>query len=82
VVSDGVTSHQAWGLGIYSYFDQGINILEDNAMTVPNRSGVQVHDAGTVWLNGSGQITAVINSTGAPVNSGYADQLSPVVIYP
>jgi hypothetical protein len=82
VVSDGVTSHQAWGLGIYSYFDQGINILEDNAMTVPNRTGVQVHDAGTVWLNGSGQITAVINGTGAPVNSGYADQLSPVAIYP
>jgi hypothetical protein len=82
VVSPRVTSHQAWGLGIYSYFDLGINIVEDNAMTVPTTAGVQVHDAGTVWLNGSGQITAVINGVGAPVNSGFADQLSPVVIYP
>jgi hypothetical protein len=81
VVSNGVTTHQAWGLGIYSYFDQGINILEDNAMTVPIRSGVQIHDAGTVWLNGSGQITSVINNTGAPVNSSFADQLSPVITY-
>jgi len=82
VVSHGVTSHQAWGLGIYSYFDLGINIVEDNAMTVPTTAGVQVHNAGTVWLNGSGQITAVINGVGAPVNSSFADQLSPVVIYP
>jgi hypothetical protein len=82
VVSDGVTSHQAWGLGIYSYFDQGINIVEDNAMTVPNAPGVLVHDAGTVWLNGSGQITSVVNGVGAPVNSSYADRISPVVTYP
>jgi hypothetical protein len=82
VVSDRVTTHQAWGLGIYSYFDLGINILEDNAMTVPTTAGVQIHDAGTVWLNGSGQITAVINGVGAPVNSSFADQLSPVVLYP
>jgi hypothetical protein len=82
VVSKRVTTHQAWGLGIYSYFDLGIDILEDNAMTVPTTAGVQVHDAGTVWLNGSGQITSVINGVGAPVNSGFADQLSPVVLYP
>jgi hypothetical protein len=82
VVSNAVTSHQAWGLGIYSFFNQGINIVEDNAMTVPIRSGVQIHDAGTVWLNGSGQITAVINGTGAPVNSSFADRVSPVVTYP
>jgi hypothetical protein len=82
VVAGAVTSHQAWGLGIYSYFDLGINIVEDNAMTVPSAPGVQVHDAGTVWLNGSGQITAVINGVGAPVNSSFADKLSPVISYP
>lgn len=82
VVSNSVTTHQAWGLGIYSYFDQGIDIVEDNAMTVPDTAGIKIHDAGTVWLNGSGQITAVVNGVGAPVNSGFADQLSPVVIYP
>jgi len=82
VVSDRVTSHQAWGFGIYSFFDLGIDIVEDNAMTVPTTSEVEIHDAGTVWLAGSGQITAVINGEGAPVDSGFADQLSPVVTYP
>ena len=82
VVAQSVPRHTAYGLGIYSFFDLGINILEDNAMTVPYSRGVQIHDAGTVWLNGSGQITHVINGDGAAVNSGYADQLSPVVTYP
>jgi hypothetical protein len=82
VVSHGVTTHQAWGLGIYSFFELGIDIVDDTAMTVPTTAGVQIHDTGTVWLNGSGQITTVINGVGAPVNSSFADQLSPVVLYP
>ncbi|MBB5344390.1 coagulation factor 5/8 type domain-containing protein [Tunturibacter empetritectus] len=82
VVSNSATTHQAYGLGIYSFFNQGINIIEDNAMTVPNASGVAIHDVGTIWLNGSGQITHVINGQGATVNSSNADTLSPVVLYP
>ena len=82
VVDDSVRKHTAYGLGIYSYFNQGVNIIEDNAMTVPVDQGVAIHDVGTVWLNGSGQITHVINGTGAAVNSGFADQLSPVIDYP
>ncbi|HLI76644.1 MAG TPA: hypothetical protein VKV02_06825 [Acidobacteriaceae bacterium] len=82
VVSEGVPKHTAYGLGIYSYFNQGINIVEDNAMTVPYTKGVNIYDAGTVWLNGSGQITHVINGDGAAVNSGFADKLSPVTVYP
>ncbi|WP_433963603.1 coagulation factor 5/8 type domain-containing protein [Tunturiibacter gelidiferens] len=81
-VSNSATTHQAYGLGIYSFFNQGINIIEDNAMTVPNASGVAIHDVGTVWLNGSGQITHVINGQGATVSSSNADTLSPVVFYP
>jgi hypothetical protein len=82
VVADRVSSHTAYGLGIYSFFELGINIVDDNAMTVPDRNGIAIHDAGTVWLNGSGQITHVINGEGAAVNSGFADQLSPVVNFP
>jgi hypothetical protein len=82
VVADRVSSHTAYGLGIYSFFELGINIVDDNAMTVPDRNGVAIHDVGTVWLNGSGQITHVINGEGAAVNSGFADQLSPVVSFP
>ncbi len=81
-VTSGVKTHQAYGLGMYSFFNKGIDIVEDNAMLVPNAPGVSIHDAGTVWLNGSGQITHVIDGVGAAVNSGYADKLSGVVVYP
>ncbi len=81
-VANGVKTHQAYGLGIYSYFNQGINIIEDNAITVPFKQGIKVVDAGTVFLNGSGQITHVINDVGATVSSSYADQVSPVPLYP
>jgi hypothetical protein len=87
VVSDGVTTHQAYGLGIYSFFDPTRNngnfIIEDNAMTVPVVPGdVTVHDAGTVFLSGTGQITHVINGVGATVSQTHADVVSPVVTYP
>jgi hypothetical protein len=82
VVSNNVTSHTAYGLGIYSFFNLGFNIVEDNAITVPDVPGIAIHDAGTVWLNGSGSITHVINGLGAAVNSTDADKLSPVVMYP
>jgi hypothetical protein len=84
VVSNNVTTHQAYGLGIYSYFDiPGLNIVEDNAMTTPQVNGVTVHDAGTIWLNGYGQITSVLNGVGGVVNSSYPDQLhNPIVSYP
>jgi len=81
VVSNRVETHQAYGLGIYCFFDLGINIVEDNAIIVPDVPGVAIHDAGTVFLNGSGSITHVINNVGAAVNSSYADKLSPVVTY-
>jgi hypothetical protein len=81
VVSNSASTHQAYGLGIYSFFNQGIDIIEDNAMTVPNK-GSAIHDVGTVFLNGSGQITNVINGQGGAVNSSNGGSLSPVVSYP
>ena len=82
VVSNQVNTHQVYGSGIYSFFNQGINIIEDNASTVPNTSGVAVHDTGTVFLNGSGQITHVINGVGGTANSSNGGTLNTVVSYP
>ena len=82
VVSNNVNTHQVFGSGIYSFFNQGIPIVEDNAMTVPNRRGVIVTSTGTVFLNGSGQITHVINGVGATANLSNIGQLQPVVQYP
>jgi hypothetical protein len=75
-------THQAYGLGIYSFFNQGVYITEDNAMTAPDTSGVAVHDAGTVFLNGTGQITHVINGVGTTANQSNGGSLNPVVSYP
>ena len=80
-VASGVCTHTAFGLGIYSYFNQGVNIVEDNAMTVPNTTGVSITDVGTVWLSGSGQISNVINGTGGPANAADHDTLVPVKSY-
>ena len=80
VVSDGVTTHHTYGFGIYSFFNRGIYIIEDAAMTVPVASGVAVHDAGTVLLNGKGEITHVVNDTGSAATKPGA--LNPVTAYP
>jgi len=63
-VTSAVTAHQAYGLGVYSFFNLGINIVEDSAITVPNAPGVKVNDAVTVVLNGSGSITHIVNGAG------------------
>ncbi|MGC2421203.1 MAG: malectin domain-containing carbohydrate-binding protein, partial [Candidatus Acidiferrales bacterium] len=68
-VSDSVTSHTAYGLGVYCLFNQGVNIVETSAITVPNVAGVQIIDAMTWFIGDSGSITHVVNSTGAAVNS-------------
>jgi hypothetical protein len=86
VVSNAVTSHQTYGFGIYSFFDPARTnnnfIVEDNAMTVPTTAGVAVHDAGIVFLSGTGQITHVVDGAGATVNASNPGTLNPVVLYP
>jgi hypothetical protein len=82
VVSNSASGHQAYGVGIYSFFNQGINIIEDNAITVPTTKGIQINDVGTVFLNGSGQITHVINGQGTTASIANGGSLNPVVLYP
>ena len=69
-VAAGVKRHTAYGLGVYSFFDQGINIVEDSAITVPNTAGVFVTHAVSVFLTGSGSITHVVNDVGGSVQNG------------
>ncbi len=61
-VAPQVTTHQAYGLGVYSYFNQGIAIIANSGITVPLATGVTVTHAVTVFLTGSGQITYTIAS--------------------
>lgn len=67
-VADNVTSHEAWGLGVYSYFRDAAVKLE-SAIEVPNAPGVKLHHATTIWLSGTAgsEITHIINNTGGRV---------------
>ncbi|WP_409292679.1 discoidin domain-containing protein [Peribacillus sp. SCS-37] len=67
-VSDSVTSHEAWGLGVYSYFRDAAVKLH-RAIEVPDREGVNLHNLTTIWLNGmaGSEITHVINNAGGRV---------------
>ena len=79
-VASNVTSHEAWGLGSYCYFNVNPAVNSYHAFEVPNTSGVRFHDALTVSLGGVGTITHVINDTGAVTASNTTP--SNVVSYP
>lgn len=67
-IADSVTTHEAWGLGIYSYFrDAAVKL--NSAIEAPNVPGVKIHHATTIWLNGTpgSEITHIINNTGGRV---------------
>ncbi|SEF29536.1 Chitobiase/beta-hexosaminidase C-terminal domain-containing protein [Amycolatopsis pretoriensis] len=69
-VGANVTSHEAWGLGSYCFFDTDPAVSSYHAFEVPNNSGVRFHSLLTVSLNYRGTITHVINDTGGVTPSG------------
>ncbi|MFJ6200202.1 adenylyl cyclase [Micromonospora sp. NPDC092111] len=79
-VGERVRTHEAWGLGVYSYFNQGVDIRCDRAIEAPRRDGVRFHDMVTVFLDGSGGIEKTVNEVGVPVVGSYGT--SPVISYP
>ncbi|MEV4559577.1 hypothetical protein AB0K51_21645 [Kitasatospora sp. NPDC049285] len=76
-----VKTFQGWGMGSYSYFNQGVDIRNAMAFQAPTAPGVQFHDLLTVFLNGSGGIDSVINGTGRAVDPTFGGP-SDVVSYP
>jgi hypothetical protein len=73
-VADSVTSHQAYGVGIYAVFINSTNISCFNAIETPtNAQQVNLHDLTTVYIGGNitaGGATAInhiINGTGPAV---------------
>ncbi|MGS2646281.1 RICIN domain-containing protein [Streptosporangium sp. LJ11] len=69
-VADSVTTHEAWGLGSYCYFNVNPGVVAARAFEVPNTPGVRFHNMVTVSLGGVGTIRNIINTTGGPSNSG------------
>ncbi|HXA46707.1 MAG TPA: RICIN domain-containing protein [Burkholderiaceae bacterium] len=71
-VASSVTSHQAWGIGIYCYFNVNPGVQLSNAIAVPQAglNGAMFHNMTTVSLGGLGQINSIIDGWGAAANAG------------
>jgi hypothetical protein len=69
-VAPTVSTHEAWGLGMYSAFRNAV--ATENAVETPAAAGVVIHHAMTSWLNGNSgsSITHIINGTGNAATSG------------
>jgi hypothetical protein len=69
-VGDQVKSHEAWGMGIYCYFNQRQSIWADCAIETPPGDGIKLHHLTSIHLNGDGGIKHVVNDRGAQVQAG------------
>ncbi len=67
-VADSVTTHEAWGLGVYCVF-YAAPIIAENAIETPSAPGVKLHHMVTIRLAGqrNSGINHVINGQGGPV---------------
>ncbi|WP_086784472.1 RICIN domain-containing protein [Crossiella equi] len=69
-VANHVTSHEAWGLGSYCFFNVDRSVVAERAFEVPNNPDVRFHNMVTVSLGGGfGTINRIINNTGEPANA-------------
>ncbi|MFC6023357.1 discoidin domain-containing protein [Plantactinospora solaniradicis] len=79
-VADSVTSHEAWGLGSYCYFNVNPAVVNERSFEVPVTSGVRFHNMVTVSLGGVGTINRIINNTGGTANT--ANQVQYLTNFP
>lgn len=70
-IGDTVTSHEAWGLGIYLYNRDALVELR-SAMEVPEDiPDIRIHNICTVMITGNPGLSRIINESGDPVyNAG------------
>lgn len=68
-VSDHVTSHEAWGVGIYNVF-YNAPVIVDNAIEVPASLEDKIHHMIIFWLNGNKEsiVKSIINGKGGSVS--------------
>ena len=74
-VSEKVTSHEAWGLGIYCYFP-ALPLIVNNAIEAPQNLEKDFHHKMIYWLNGNkeSKILNIINDKGGNVT--FSNKLS------
>ena len=85
-VTDGVARFTGYGMGSYSFFNQGVDIFAANAFVVPETlPPSSLNDLLTIFLdpaNGKGGIRNVINDTGGSSTIANPDVPVTVVSYP
>ncbi|MBV8968171.1 MAG: adenylyl cyclase [Verrucomicrobia bacterium] len=84
-VANTVTSFTGYGMGSYSFFNQGVNIYAANAFEVPvTLPPSSLNDLLTIFLStaGSGGILNVVNGTGGSSTIANPDTPVTVVSYP
>ncbi len=84
-VANTVSSFSGYGMGSYSFFNQGVNIYAANAFEVPTTLPAgSLHDLFTLFLStaGFGGISNVINNTGGSSTITNPDTPVTVVSYP
>jgi hypothetical protein len=80
-VADSVTTHEAFGLGIYAVFiNAGVNLTR--AIEVPNTPNVKFHHMITVNISNNGGISNVINNTGGATAPGVVQNTPKVTDFP
>jgi hypothetical protein len=84
-VANNVTSFSGYGLGSYSFFNQGVNLYAANAFEVPpTLAPSSMNDLLTIFLStaGSGGILNVIDNTGGSSTIANPDAPVTVVSFP
>jgi hypothetical protein len=64
-VAGNVTSHEAWGLGVYCYFRDAA-VKANSGFEAPVAPGVKLHNLTSIWLDGKtgSEITHIVNDIG------------------
>lgn len=71
-VADTVKTHEAWGLGMYCFFNRNPAVRLASAIEAPAAPGIKFHDLTTVSLGGGkGEITHVVNDVGETAKQGH-----------
>jgi hypothetical protein len=65
-VGDSVTTHEAWGMGSYCFFNVNPSIHATHAFEVPTTAGVQLHDIFDLSISNTGTIDHIVNDVGPP----------------
>jgi len=75
-VADSVSTHEAWGLGVYCVF-RAAPVVAESAIEAPSVPGVKLHHMIAVRLEGLPEsgINHVLNDKGAPVISSKTSRL-------